>query len=259
MNISNGIKLVLLSGLVCLGAMGCEDDGSQDSSAVTSVVESTPLVTENKILFVHGINIPDWAEDWIEQYMGPEWIDDEAEQKMDNFCDQLEYYMGVDVYRVSLPRDLAYNGTNAYHAQVIKDFIDNEMDLQPGEKIDIVAHSMGGLSARYYLKELGGDDKVDDYISLDTPQRGISWIKWYWWTVADLSPGSNLFQTLNGDPDDDVDECPGNTNYAAFFADYNAGSYLNCGEVNYEFFGLPHMDFLTDILVLSTAINILRN
>jgi triacylglycerol lipase len=38
---------------------------------------------------------------------------------------------------------------------------------------DIVGVSMGGLSARYYLKSLDGTASVDAYVSLGTPQYGI--------------------------------------------------------------------------------------
>jgi triacylglycerol lipase len=39
-------------------------------------------------------------------------------------------------------------------------------------KVDIVAHSEGGLVSRYYLQNLGGTAKVGRYVSLGTPQYG---------------------------------------------------------------------------------------
>jgi pimeloyl-ACP methyl ester carboxylesterase len=41
-----------------------------------------------------------------------------------------------------------------------------------GGRIDLVAHSMGGLVARFYLQELGGARRVDRLITLATPHRG---------------------------------------------------------------------------------------
>lgn len=41
-------------------------------------------------------------------------------------------------------------------------------------KIDIVAHSMGGLVARYYVKRLGGDRYVRSLVTLGTPHHGTS-------------------------------------------------------------------------------------
>lgn len=40
------------------------------------------------------------------------------------------------------------------------------------DKVDVVAHSMGSLSSRYYLKNLGGDAFVDDWVSLGGPNHG---------------------------------------------------------------------------------------
>src|SRR5829696_350578 len=39
-------------------------------------------------------------------------------------------------------------------------------------KVDIISHSMGGLSSRYYVKNLGGDLKVDEWVSLGGPNHG---------------------------------------------------------------------------------------
>src|SRR5690606_20211657 len=39
-------------------------------------------------------------------------------------------------------------------------------------KIDIVAHSLGGIVARYYVQMLDGDERVRHLITLGTPHRG---------------------------------------------------------------------------------------
>ena len=41
-----------------------------------------------------------------------------------------------------------------------------------GGRIDLVAHSMGGLVARFYLQALGGARRVDRLITLGTPHHG---------------------------------------------------------------------------------------
>ncbi len=41
-----------------------------------------------------------------------------------------------------------------------------------GGRIDLVAHSMGGLVSRFYLQELGGARRVDRLITLGTPHQG---------------------------------------------------------------------------------------
>ena len=42
----------------------------------------------------------------------------------------------------------------------------------PGEKLDLVAFSMGGLVTRYYLQRLGGIGRVQRYVTLSTPHNG---------------------------------------------------------------------------------------
>ena len=41
-------------------------------------------------------------------------------------------------------------------------------------KVDLVAHSMGGLVSRYYIKSLGGSTSVDSLIMMGTPNYGTS-------------------------------------------------------------------------------------
>jgi triacylglycerol esterase/lipase EstA (alpha/beta hydrolase family) len=39
-------------------------------------------------------------------------------------------------------------------------------------KVDILAHSMGSLNSRWYIKFLGGETKVDDWVSFGGPNHG---------------------------------------------------------------------------------------
>lgn len=45
----------------------------------------------------------------------------------------------------------------------------------PGQKIDILGHSMGGLIGLYYVKKLGGSARVRKLVMMGTPVRG-TWI-----------------------------------------------------------------------------------
>lgn len=38
--------------------------------------------------------------------------------------------------------------------------------------MDVVAHSMGSLSSRYYLKNPGGTARVDEWVSIGGPNHG---------------------------------------------------------------------------------------
>lgn len=55
------------------------------------------------------------------------------------------------------------------HAERLKSQINS---IPGGNKVDIVAHSMGGLVARYYIKYLDGDRHVNKLIMLGTPNHG---------------------------------------------------------------------------------------
>lgn len=70
--------------------------------------------------------------------------------------------------RTAVAIDLATED-NVKNAAQIRDFV----VAQGWTKVDVVAQSMGGLSARHYIKFLK-PDVVDTYISLGTPQYGIT-------------------------------------------------------------------------------------
>ncbi len=77
--------------------------------------------------------------------------------------------------------------SNVYSPMLIslKDRID-EILLQTGaDKVDIVAHSMGGLLSKYYIMNYG-QDKVDKFIDIATPHLGAPS------TLSTLMSGDNL-------------------------------------------------------------------
>lgn len=66
------------------------------------------------------------------------------------------------------------SAANILNAQSIKNWVDFILNNTGAEKVDIVAHSMGGLSSRYYIKFLGGLNKVDDFVCMGSPQHGVT-------------------------------------------------------------------------------------
>ncbi|WP_433529120.1 lipase family alpha/beta hydrolase [Micromonospora sp. CA-263727] len=63
-------------------------------------------------------------------------------------------------------------GDIAASASSLRGFVGQVRSATGGAKVDLVAHSEGGLASRYYIKNLGGGDAVGRYISLGTPQYG---------------------------------------------------------------------------------------
>ncbi|MFX1391883.1 MAG: esterase/lipase family protein, partial [Promethearchaeota archaeon] len=137
---------------------------------------------------------------------------------------------------ISLQRKWAYDGDNALNALQISSKVDEILTQTGASKVDIVAHSMGGLSARYYIKHVMNGDKVDDYVSLDSPQHGfyvyrlwgIDWYTQYTSFLYDFYPNNNLFSDLNGDGN----ETPGSVHYFCFYIDDISATLDGASNVN---------------------------
>lgn len=78
----------------------------------------------------------------------------------------------------------------------------------PQATISLVGHSAGGMSARHYLKNLGGHSQVSNYIALGSPQYGSPSACLQPGPAHDLCPGSDFLRELN-----DQDDTPGDTAY----------------------------------------------
>jgi triacylglycerol lipase len=64
-------------------------------------------------------------------------------------------------------------------------------------RVMLVGHSMGGMVARYYVQQLGGEDTVDTVVTMGSPHRGTyaSYIG-IGRAAAQLRPGSELLDEL---------------------------------------------------------------
>jgi pimeloyl-ACP methyl ester carboxylesterase len=65
------------------------------------------------------------------------------------------------------------------------------------ERVHVIAHSLGGLIARYYVQRLGGDERVHTLVTLGTPHAGSL----HGWLLPvrlcrQLRPGSDLLAEL---------------------------------------------------------------
>ncbi|MBL7486577.1 triacylglycerol lipase [Frankia sp. AgB1.9] len=83
-------------------------------------------------------------------------------------------------------------------------------------KVDIVSHSMGALSSRYYLKSLGGTAYVDDWVSLGGPNHGTSTANLcalLYTSCSQMLSGSSFLTSLNAG-----DETPGAVKYGTWWS-----------------------------------------
>ncbi len=67
-----------------------------------------------------------------------------------------------------------WRNSNASSSIELKNKIDEVKDICKCGKVDIVAHSMGGLVARQYVENGNYENDIDQLIFLATPQRGAS-------------------------------------------------------------------------------------
>lgn len=80
-------------------------------------------------------------------------------------------------------------------ARQLEDFV-SKIAPDPKTKVDIVAHSMGGLVSRYYINLLEGYKRVSRFITLGTPHGGsMLWSFAIWQCGRQMRPES---PTLNG-------------------------------------------------------------
>lgn len=104
--------------------------------------------------------------------------------------------------------------SNATTASQLSAEIDRVLAATGATKVDVVTHSMGGLSSRYFLKNLGGDTKVDAWISLGGPNHGTDTANFCGGaSCTEMRPGSTFLNALNTG-----DETPGASRYATWWS-----------------------------------------
>lgn len=87
-----------------------------------------------------------------------------------------------------IPKELQRNGASVYYghqeawgsvernAQDVKRRIERVLEETGAPKVNIIAHSKGGLDARYMISSLGGDEIVASLTTISTPHRGCAMV-----------------------------------------------------------------------------------
>ena len=102
--------------------------------------------------------------------------------------------------------------SNVTTAQQIAAKVDSILAATGATRVDIVSHSMGALSARYYVRNLGGAAKVDAWISLGGTNYGTTTAYTCTSTPCkEMWPGSKFIDGLNAG-----DDSPGAVRYATW-------------------------------------------
>ncbi len=81
--------------------------------------------------------------------------------------------LSADGFTVRTTRVAPVN-TIAYRARQLAEQIDTVLAETGAAKVNIIAHSMGGLDARYLISTLGYGDRVAALVTVSTPHRGTA-------------------------------------------------------------------------------------
>ncbi len=99
-----------------------------------------------------------------------------------------------------------YKNSIAEYSPVIKREIDSIQTATNKDKAIIVAHSMGGILSRYYIKFDGGSNKIHKLITIGSPHYGIRAWSTFWSPFGakesqQMTPNSEFLNMLNNPVD----------------------------------------------------------
>lgn len=149
----------------------------------------------------------------------------------------------------------SYNTSNSNKVSAeneVKVRVENLLKSTGAAKVDIIAHSMGSLNSRWYIKFLGGESKVDDWVSLGGPNHGTEFANWCFSTsCVEMRVGSKFLGELNAG-----DETPGAVNYGTWWSPCDEiinpdSSVALSGATNTKTACISHAALRTDATVYS--------
>ncbi len=194
------------------------------------VVPAHAATAHQPVLFVHG-----WSSN------GATWNEMLASFRAVGYADN-------ELFAIS------YNTSqsNVTTAQQLKTKVD-EIRAQTGwATIDIISHSMGSMSSRYYLKNLGGQTQVDAWVSLAGANHGTTTARFCPQTSCkEMRPKSSFLAALNSG-----DETPGAVRYRTWWSacdtTINPDSSVSLiGAINTKTACISHSAMLTNDTVFS--------
>ncbi len=206
-------------------------------SFTTEEGTTPPPPEKNPILFVHGLTGS--ASNWDTMR---DWFEDAGYDADMLFA-----------FTFDNPSS-SYSGQNEENAEEVEEWVDYILAVTGATEVDIIGHSMGGLSTRWYIKMMGGTSKVDDYVSLGTPQHGTT-LSWF----GDMRPGSSFLDELNSG-----DETPAGVDWTTVRTSGDElvqpiDTAMLDGADNYLISGVGHMGLLTSSWAFEIALDAVTN
>lgn len=222
------VRPVAVLSLTVLGACGSITDPSSPSALAAR--KPPPQTAKTPILFVHGFNSSSsiWTT-MIDRFRKDGW----PAARLSSFT-------------------YTWQQSNATTAGIIAWKVDSIRGATGAPQVAIVGHSMGTLSARYYLKNtVDATTKVSALVSLAGANHGTNLAVFCLGAVScqEMVPGSAFLTTLNAD-----DETPGLTNYRTWWSPCDEvisprQSMLLEGATNTQTACLTHSAMYTDTQV----------
>jgi triacylglycerol esterase/lipase EstA (alpha/beta hydrolase family) len=155
-----------------------------------------------------------------------------------------------DGYPKSYLSNYSYNTSQSNKIDAekeVKPRVESLLKATGASKVDIIAHSMGSLNSRWYIKFLGGESTVDDWVSLGGPNHGTSTANFCFSTACvEMRAGSTFLNELNAG-----DETPGAVNYGTWWSPCDEiinpdSSVALSGATNTETACISHVALTTD-------------
>jgi len=195
-----------------------ESDTAPDMEVVAPCTDPQP------ILFVHGVNGSSANyEVMIQRFLDDGWP-----------ADYLHAFDAED------PKW----GCNVDNAAAIAELVEQIKEQTGSPRVDLVAHSMGTMSSRYYVKFLNGHESVSTYVTMGGMHHGLSSPCWapdflgvcVW---QELCESGAFITALNAPP-----VAPGGIHFVSIFSTADetvpaASSFVE-GAENIEFQGIDH-------------------
>jgi len=144
-----------------------------------------------------------------------------------------------------------FSKSNATTAALIAQKVDSIRTKTGVAQVTIITHSMGALSARYYVRNLGGDGKVAALITLGGTNHGTqSAVFCLQTSCREMVPNSPFLTALNAD-----DESWGTPRYGTWWSDCDevisphSSALLSGGATNTQTACLQHSQLHEDATV----------
>ena len=195
---SRSLRVVPLAALIALAA--CNVDSVTDPLSPSGAASfkrrppppppPPPPITHTPILFVHGYNGS--SSTWTTMY--------------NRFIN--DGYTSAELVNWTYN----YNNSNRSTAQLIKSKVDSIRNATGAAQVNIITHSMGTISVRYYIDSLGGAPYVKNFAGLGATNHGTTIADFCFSTsCVEMRPNSTLLNHLNA-----TDETPFPVGYATW-------------------------------------------